>query len=64
MSRVPEGEPMTTERPPTKRKRGQISVRGSTYDKLRAYARRHGTLVDPTVDAIITKWLDEQERTS
>lgn len=53
---------MTNERPP--RKRGQISVRGTTYDKLRAYARRHGTQVDPTVDAIITKWLDEQERTS
>lgn len=51
---------MTTERPP--KKRTQVSVRGTTYDKLRAYARRHGTQVDPTVDAIITKWLDEVEK--
>lgn len=54
---------MTNKRPPVT-KNTQVSVRGSTYAKLKTYARQHGTQVGPTVDAIITKFLDEQEKTS
>jgi len=41
-----------------------ISIRGSTYEKLQEAARKNGEQISTLVDAIVNKWLDEQERRS
>jgi len=42
-------------------KKTQISVRGSTYDRLREAARKNGEQISTLVDAIVNKWLDNQK---
>lgn len=51
---------MTTRAKKTKNK-GEISVRGPTYDRLRDYCRRHGVQMKSVVDDLLIKALDEQE---
>lgn len=42
----------------------QVSVRETTYEKLREIARKNGEHVSTTLDAIITRYLDERSKLS
>jgi predicted DNA-binding protein len=48
--------------PAVQPKRTDISVRASTYERLRAAAAKTGEQVGTLTDAIITRYLDELER--
>jgi hypothetical protein len=41
-----------------------VSIRSTTFAKLKEHAERHRTTPGRVVDEIIAKFLDEQERTS
>ncbi len=40
----------------------QVSVRGTTYDKLRAYCRKHGENMRSVVDGLVNQALDAAEK--
>lgn len=44
------------------RNRHEISVRGTTYDALRAYCRRHNVQMRSVIDELIAKALDEAQQ--
>jgi hypothetical protein len=45
-------------------KNHQISVRGETYEKLRAVAQKNGEQIGTLVDAPIRRYLDEKAKLS
>ena len=51
-----------TPRPPRKQNRGEVSVRGSTFEKLRAYCRKHGVQMRSVVDELLIKALDAESK--
>lgn len=51
-----------TPKPKRERKRkgpSQISVRGSTHERLRIYAQQHGEQIRTMADSIINDYLDK-----
>ena len=40
----------------------QVSVRGETFDKLRAYCRAHGVQIKTVVDSLILQAIDERAK--
>lgn len=47
---------------PPRRKPYQISVRSSTFDKLKELARKNREHLSTTLDAIIRAYLDQERR--
>ena len=45
----------------TKPKTPQISLRPQVYEKLRSYCRKSGEQMGTVADALVRKFLDEQE---
>lgn len=40
----------------------QVSIRGSTYRRLREYCRQHGTQVRTVVDSLVLQLLDNRDK--